>query len=264
MTGRAPTRSRDLVVACALAALGLVVSLVSPGGWLQVVTLTPLVLVVPGYALAAAFFPPGFVTRDERAVLTVSFSVGAWALGGLLTQLVVGLDRVAWILLAVSITTVASAVAQARRDGLSTSPTAPVRLGGPLPAAAAYLAAIAIAGLAVAIAAGGQSRQLSSSHFSVLWLLPQGPPSGYAGDHPATQPVVVGARSHEDRALTYRLQVTRNGRTVSQWELRLKPGQRWQARLPGPAIAGGGPLVASLFRDGALYRRVALKARGTP
>src|SRR4029079_2686500 len=78
----------------------------------------PLVLFVPGYAVAAALFPPGFVTRDERAALTVAFSVGAWALIGLVLQIFINLDRGVWLAMLLLVTLTGVVLAQMRREGL--------------------------------------------------------------------------------------------------------------------------------------------------
>ena len=111
-------RSPDLVVACALAGAAVLVSIVSPGGWLQGVVLVPFVLAAPGMAIAAAVFPSRNVELEDRIVYSFVFSISAAALGGLLVQIALGLGRSAWLCLLVVIVLAASAVAQRRGDGV--------------------------------------------------------------------------------------------------------------------------------------------------
>jgi hypothetical protein len=226
-------------------------------GWLWDAALAALVLIVPGWAIAAALFPPRSVTSDERAVLAVAFSIGAWALGGLLLGLVVGLDRPAWILLGIAMTAGAGLLARARRRARPPAKAPPPPPARPRRRAAVALVAVAVAlaGVSIALARDSEVSQLRRAHFSSLWMLPQGGPG---------RPLLLGVQSHEGGSLGYRLELARGSRTVRSWELRLAPGGSWQARLPAAALGGGGPLVASLLRDGSVYRRVALKAGVAP
>jgi Protein of unknown function (DUF1616) len=252
---------RDLIAAVGLALAGVLVSVLPLPDWTKAIFFLLLVLAVPGYAIAAALFPPGFVSRDERAILTLAFSVGAFALAGLLLQIVFDLDRAAWLGLLVAVTVSAAALAQARRrwmpktgDGVSAPRGAPrpdPRLVVPL------LAAVAIATVAIAVGSSGAEDQLARSRFSVLWLIPDGAPSG------PVQVATVGVQNHEDGRFDYRLRVSRSGVILKEWRLRLDDGARWQAGLTVPSSAEA-PLVAALFRGRALYRRVSLEPEGSP
>jgi Protein of unknown function (DUF1616) len=214
------------------------------------------VLFVPGYALSAALFLPGEIGRELRGVLSVAFSVGVSALGGLTAELVVGLDRPVWAVLLASATVLAAAVAFRGRagsvsEGWRPRPRLP-RVGPVAPLA--VLLAIAIAGWAIASATEGAHRQASRSHFTSLWLVPGG-----SGAEPAA---TVGVQNQEGRRVTYRLTLRRDARTVRRWRLRLGAGQEWQGELASSAISGVGPLVARLDRGGLPYHRVSLRMEG--
>jgi hypothetical protein len=250
--GAGRPRSLDLAIACGLAALGLLVSIVSPEGWSQAVALAPLVLAAPGYAITAALFPPGAVDRAELVVYSFVFSVSASALGGLALQVVLGLDRTAWLVLLVLLTLAASTIAQARRDALpiQSARKPAMRLpAGPL-WAVAILAALASAGGAIGIGAEGVREQLSRQRFASLWAVPIEADVGSAG-------VKVGVRNHGGPA-AYRLEVRSAGEIVERRRLRLAPDQLWEARLGPEVTADSGSLLVTLYHASTPYRSVEL------
>jgi len=251
-------RSLDLAIACGLAALGLLVSIFSPGGWLQAAALAPLALAVPGYAIAAALFPPGAIEREDRLVYSFVFSVSAAALGGLVLQIVLPLDRGAWLGLLVLLTFAAGVVAQWRRATLPIQHASapPIRPPGGVLWAIAFLTALTIAGGAITIAAGGVREQQSRQRFASLWALPV-----KAAEGGATR-VEVGVWNHGGPA-AYRLEVSRDERAIQNLRLRLGPNQRWHIKL-GPRISAAGPLLLTLYHRSAPYRNVELGHRGTP
>jgi Protein of unknown function (DUF1616) len=251
---------RDLAVVAALVLAGLAVTVVPLPDWLRAAVFLPVVLILPGYALTAALFPPGFITEAERAVLTIALSIGGWTLGGLALQVVIGLDRAAWMALLFVLSLVAVAVAQGRRG------TAPADSGRPawsLPPfepriVGAVLAAVAISTVAIAVASGSARRQLDRVHFSAIWIVPSESPTLSAGSD-----LTVGVQNHEGRALPYRLRVSQDGRTVREWQIRVRDGATWRVGLRRPA-GKGKPLTAELFSGATIYRRVALEARRSP
>jgi hypothetical protein len=247
---------RDLGAVVALALLGLLVALLPVAGWVNAVALLPLVLILPGYALAAALLLPGTINRDYRVVLVVAFSVGASALGGVLVQVVFRLDRPVWAALLFSITALASAVALIRRDGLPADhhlvSFRPPRVGAL--SATAILAAAAIAGWGIAIATGGAHRQLENSHLSSLWVVPQQGGAATSAD----APVSIGVSNQEGRDASYLLRVKKDGVTLRDWRIHLVPDQQWQAGLAAPTVSGQGPLLVELYRGGELYRHASL------
>ncbi len=108
----------DLTAVVGLTLVAFVVALAPVPGPARTVALLPLLLVLPGYALTCAMFLPGEIGRDLRLVLSVAFSVGVAAVGGLVVQLVIRLDRPVWVTLLALVTVVAALAALRRRDGM--------------------------------------------------------------------------------------------------------------------------------------------------
>jgi uncharacterized membrane protein len=254
----------DLAVVVVLALLCLIVALVPATDWLRGVALIPMVLALTGYAISAAFFLPGSIPRDERIVLTAAFCVTAAGLGGLALQVPIGLDRPAWAVLLTVIVILAGTVAEIRRQTAAAgNQRRRTRLPRVAPASvAAILAAVALAGWAIASASEGERRQLNDTHFTSLWALPTG--SSYPGaiDLARGRAVKFGVSSHEGRTVVYELRVRRGSKTVKVWLLRLRPGQTWEATLATSELSGNGGVVAVLRRGDQVYRRVALKPGG--
>ncbi|HMC49076.1 MAG TPA: DUF1616 domain-containing protein, partial [Solirubrobacterales bacterium] len=108
-------QSVDLGVVCAASLLSAVLVALPLGGLVTALLLVPLVLVLPGYALTAALFPPGTLPPEDRLVYIFVLSLSAASLGGLLWQLAFGLEQATWTLILVLISLAASAVALRRR-----------------------------------------------------------------------------------------------------------------------------------------------------
>jgi hypothetical protein len=224
--------------------------------WLAAAVLLPLVLVLPGYALAAALFPPGTIDRDLRIVLVVALSICATALSGTVLQLFVDLSRGVFAASLATLTIGAALVARRERARRPSRPISRGRLPHLPPAGLlAMVAAIAISAVAIAIATAGANRQLNASHFSALWLVPQGAP----GFPPNGPPVIVGVSNREGRETGYQLSLRRGTSTLRVWRFRLAAGDEWDATLPASELRGAGPLVARLDRGGTVHRRVALE-----
>ncbi|HEX3561711.1 MAG TPA: DUF1616 domain-containing protein [Solirubrobacterales bacterium] len=256
MRSRGVPRSADLRATIAATLIGSAVALFVDSGPFATATLLPLVLILPGYALSAMLFPPGAIGRDRRLVLTVSLSIGATALSALILQLAVSLDRAAFVVLLALVTLSAAAAALNRRGGESTDRSARLSLGRvPIASAVAFAAAIALSGLAIAIASAGATRQLDESHFSALWLLPQGGPR----TPPDNPPVRVGISNHEGKSIEYRLRVSQGTTNVGLWRVRLDEGDEWQTILPASVLLSHKAVVASLSRYGMPYRRAILE-----
>jgi uncharacterized membrane protein len=221
-----------------------------------VVAILPFALVLPGYALAAALFPGREIGRDERLVLVFGLSVAAVALGGLLVQVVLGLDRPVWAALLLLLTLRAVVAALAARDESRRDDQPSLSLPRSFPlSAAALLAALLIAGWAIGIATRGAHRQAEDAPLSSLSVVPQ--------REGGTGPVSLGIWNQEGRENSYLLEVNRDGATLDGWQVRLAPGQQWQRRITASGIPGSGPLVVKLYRGGTLYRHVSLKVGAT-
>jgi uncharacterized membrane protein len=256
-------RSRDLLITAVASLASLILVAVPFGGLAKGILLLPMVLVLPGYALAAAISPPGTLSRSERAVYAVVLSVSAAALGGLVWQFAFDLGREVWVLLLTSITLAACAIAQ-RRRARQTPVRERKRPQSPrasrersqlprleLPTALTALIGVAAAIAAIAIAVDGLQDQRAESTFSALWVVPP---------KPGSAAVEVGILNHQGAAHEYRLEVESKGRTIQDWQGRI--GARGRKRvLLGPAtVPPGTQLTISLYRDGVLYRRTELQA----
>jgi hypothetical protein len=252
MSKASEARSRDLtrVIVASLASLALMV--LPFGGLPKAIALVPLALVLPGYAISAAMFMPGSVTRGERLAYTLSLSVGAAAIGGLIWQLLFGLSRASWALMLVAIVLVAATIARRRRTAMSSDPAQRRSRLPPLglPTALAILAAVLLTFAAVNVTIEGLRDQRAESHFSSLWALPYGP----GGDS-----VEIGVLNHQGSVYTYRLSVDRAGIPVWLWEGRLGAHKRKQVILGLDEIPGAGPVDVILYRSGIPYRRTELQ-----
>jgi hypothetical protein len=223
--------------------------------WLQVTVLLPFVLVAPGCAIAAALFPPGTLDRSDRVVYSFVFSISATGIGGLLLQVVLGLGLGAWLGLLLAITLGAAGVAFHRRAGLPIQATRRLPLRPPAGSlwALGFLAALAIAGVSIAIAAGGVREQQSKQAFASLWAVPA------KGVKPTESPapLEVGVWNHGGPA-SYRLRVSSGGRTIVVLPVRLGPDQRWQRTLPSPVTTATGDLAITLLHRSRRYRELEL------
>lgn len=244
----------DLAAVVALALVGVVVTLVPVTGTIRAVVMLPFLLILSGYAVTCAIFLPGEIGRDLRLALSVAFSVGIAAIGGLVVELFLRLDRPVWVTLLVLVTVAASFVALRRRDAMPAE-TQPPTLRIPIVGVAsllAMLAAVGIGGWAIAIATEGAHRQASQARFTSLWLVPDGPAR-------TARPMNVGVTNHEGRVSTYHLAVRQGKRTIRRWRLTLTANESWQAEVPGLALPGSGPVVARLDRDGGSEHRATFR-----
>ncbi|HET7484061.1 MAG TPA: hypothetical protein VFJ64_01645 [Solirubrobacterales bacterium] len=252
MSKASGVRSRDLTRVKAASLLSLVLMVLPFGGLPKAIALVPLVLVLPGYAISAAMFMPGSITRGERLAYTLSLSVGAAAIGGLAWQLLFGLSRASWAFVLVAIVLVAAGVARRRRGAMppgSAERRSPLpRLG--LPTALAVLAAVILTVVAVDVAIEGMHDQRAESHFSSLWVLPHGS---------AGESVEIGVQNHQGAVYTYRLNVTRAGIPVWLWKGRLGAHKLKQVVLNLSDLPGAAPLVVTLYKSGVPYRRAELQ-----
>lgn len=250
MKQRAIPAAADLLGAIGLALLA-ILSLVLPiPDLVRAVVVAPFVLVLPGYALAAAIFPSDEIDSDTRIVLVVVFSMAVLALGGLVLQTVIPLGAAVYAALLALATIGCSAIAM-RRRALRSVPVEPSMPHLPGYASlAGLLVAILIAAGAIGIATAGQHRQFERERFTALWVLPSGSGNDFSAQ--------IGVASHEPKRLQFSLRASQGGRVLRRWGLVLAPGDEWRATLPASAIAGHKPVVVKLSHNGRVYRRVAL------
>jgi uncharacterized membrane protein len=262
---RSARSSLDLLAAIALALAGLAAALVPLDVWLRAVLWVPLVLGVSGYAILAALFPERPHPLGEQAVYAVALSITATALGGIVVQLVLDLDRAVWAAVLVAITVAAALVAIWRREpppadqsGAETGRAGRrLRLPGPI-ASLILIAAIVVAAGAVVISSNGARRERDSYRFTALWVQP--------ARHAATAggAVTVGVDNHQGAAARYRLVVKQAGGILAQRGLELADGGRWRLRLAVAPVGPADPVTATLSRNGAIYRHVYLEASSEP
>lgn len=259
MTTLAARWSRDLVAVVATALLGLIVALIHVGGWIEVVALLPLVLVLPGYALAAALFGPGAIPLAERTVYVVALSLTATGLGGIITQLVLSLDRLVWAVVLFLVTLAASRLAQRRRDQRPNNlrePHLDLPSFNPL-SVAVVLAALAISGWAVSIAGNNAKQTRHDAHFTELWVLPVEATTADTEQGGVT----IGVSNHEGHAVSYRVRVAQRGASLAARSIRVQGGRNRQIRIVAPAISAADPLQVTLLRKGQVYHRAFLRSR---
>ena len=244
---------RDLALTSALAIAALVVALLPAATWLSAALLLPLVLWLPGYALAAVFFAPRTVGRIERAVYAVALSIAVVAVGGLLIQLVLGLNRDLWVVFLVAVTL--GAALRAHRLHPVQPLSWPERISPALPVAiVAFAIAGLIAALAVASAGDGLREAQSKIHFTDFWLVP----NGGGSLAPSGERLEVGLRSHEGRPTRFDLQLSRADHVFFSSTRRLLAGETWQRSFVVTKAPRGVPVVANLIREGKSYRRLDL------
>ena len=215
-----------------------------------------LALVLPGYAIAAALFPPGGLPPAERLVYAVGFSMAATVLTGIVAQQVVDPGRVGWGLLLAAVTVGAFAVALWRRELRGEAlPGRPPRPPAVAPhSLAAIVAAVALAGVAVAVASDGAHEERAKSRFTALSALPRESAGG--------QRVAIEVLNREGHRSAYVVRVTGDGGPLSSRRVSLADGARWRRTLPVPQISSLAPLRVELLRGGRPYRPVELQFGG--
>lgn len=251
MRRTAANRALDLAVVLALALVALAALLLPLPDTARALLVWPLVLVLPGYAAAAAIFRPATIDAGLRTVLVVALSIGVTSLGGLALQTRIDLDAKVYAALLLVVTFACVGVALRRRATAPSLLPTPIRLPrvglAPL---AGFAAALVLSGGAIAVATQGEHRQLDSETFTAMWILPRGTGSEFSA--------AIGVQNTEESARSYDLRVSQGGRLLRRWRLRLQPGDRWHGGVPASAIASRAPVVAALFVRNRLYRRVAL------
>jgi uncharacterized membrane protein len=244
---------RDLALISALAIAALVVALLPVATWLSAALLLPLVLFLPGYALAAGFFPPRTVGRIERAIYAVVLSIAVVAVGGLLIQLVLGLSRDPWVVFLVAVTL--AAALWAHREHPVEPLVWPAGISSGLPVAiVAFVLAGVIACLAIASAGSGLRDAQAKIRFADFWLVPAGAGTPATGE----ETLEVGLHSHEGRPVRFGLRLARGGQVLLARSLSLRAGATWEHTFAVSEAPAGVPIVATLTREGKSYRRLDL------
>ncbi|GAB4215670.1 MAG: hypothetical protein OHK0022_55840 [Roseiflexaceae bacterium] len=246
-----------LAVAHALLALGLGLFEVS-NPVVRLLVGVPLVLITPGYALAAALFPRPTLDGPARLLLALCLSLGVSVLCGFgLNLLPWGLRAETWAIGLGALTLACCGLALIRRlrAGLPPNPAqdAPSRLGlGPGQALLLGLALAVVAGT-IALARHEATLQPAADVIQ-LWMLPV---------PEAPQTVRLGITSVGEAQGRFRLVLARDGFTLREWpDLTIAVGQTWEERLDLSGFQpASGPFEARLYRadrPDEVFRRVAL------
>jgi uncharacterized protein DUF1616 len=239
----------ELLAAAAFAVLGAIVVALIPGRPVRVLFALPLLLLLPGVALAAALFPRTRLDRARRLLLQLGLSLAVAILGALLLELTVGLRRSSWVVLLALVTCAAVAVSIRRGAGHApgTFQVPHIRFAE----AAMFCLAIALVTATLVFA----RTPLAAKHvqgYTALSMLPM---------HAGSRVVHVQISSSELRPLRYRLELYAGRRRLEVRRVALVPGQQWQTslQLTPNESAGVKWIRARLYRADhrhAIYRSV--------
>lgn len=245
-------RNADLRAAVALAGLCAALALLLPLEPLRLAFALPLVLLLPGYAIAVATFVGRPLGPPQLLLMSIALSLMVLALGGvLLTYLPGGIRPLSWALLLLAIVVGASTVCALRRS----VPQSRLELWRPPSLRwpqAALIGAGGLATLAALILAFTTLPAKNALGYSELWMLPRADGAG----------IRVGVNSQEQGDVEYRLRVAfGSGNTAIDREFSLEPGEERVLSFNTPPDAKGSPVAvnAALLRQdrpSAIYRRV--------
>jgi Protein of unknown function (DUF1616) len=182
----------------------------------------PLVLVLPGFALASALFPTP-LRWIERLMVALALSISVCIIGGLVLNWTV-MTRVAWTVFLVATTVAAAFFAQWRAN--RRNERAPGLMAWPRAAHIPIRAALlALCSLGLAAGAVGLARSALPAKgvdgYTTLWLVP--------AKNPGT--IEIGVLSSELRTTSYSLELRAGGERLITRPLTLKTGQEWVATV---------------------------------
>jgi Protein of unknown function (DUF1616) len=254
-SSRSPIISRrNIVLQVALVALCAGVVLGPAPTALRVVAGIPLVLLLPGFALTSAVFARRRLGRLDVLFLSLAFSLSIVVLGTLvLNALPWGLTRTTWTALVVGVAIVASVWALVRIPAGAGGEATRIRL---TMRQAALVATALLITAGVIIFARTPLPARGVEGYTALWIVP---------DPSRSRSILVGVRSSELHATSYKLKVRTDDREELDRQLTLAPGNRWTVRLRVPGSSRR--VEGRLFRSDApnqVYRRVRLILRPPP
>lgn len=240
----------DLRLAAAAALLCAVLALLIPIDGVALVFAVPLLLFLPGYAIASAAFAKRPLGRPQLLLLSIALSLTTLVLGSLVLNYLGGIHPLSWALLALLVVFVSCRVAAVRRGATAKSSGLPrLHLGG---LEAAMLVAAIAAAAAALILASTTVPAGDALGYTQLWILPQ---AGSRGSE-----AQVGVRSQQQTTVDYDLRVRIGDERLVKRSFRLAPGETRVVRLRAPPSTGGTvPVIATLLRHNRptkVYRRV--------
>ncbi|CAG0927117.1 hypothetical protein TFLX_00362 [Thermoflexales bacterium] len=245
----------DLILVVGVAILAVVVLLAMPGVLpLRILCAVLLVLILPGYALTAAFFPGHFLDIPQRVLFSLGLSLAVTALVGLsLHVLKQSLQLTSWSLALGGVTLAAALLAAWRRRSLVQPVYSPdtFRFKPNVREGVLLGLALFVTGAALQLARVPTPNP-NVSGYTLLWMVP--------AENGSNQ-LRVGVDSKEFDITRYNVQLFDNGRLLERWpDLELEPGGSWQTAIElaaTPAVTS--TIEARLYRSDApeqVYRRV--------
>jgi uncharacterized membrane protein len=245
--------NRDLQLAVGAAIVSALLAILLPVPALSLIAAAPLVLFLPGYAIACAAFARRRVDVPRLLVLSFGLSLAVLALLPLLLDALPGGISTAWwaVGLCAVVLGASRAAALGRRKPARHAFRRP-RMKVPAPEAAL----IAVGVLAAVIAMFVAFHPVSAGRavgYTELWIEPleQATPAARVG---------VASREQETARFTIEMRMGGSERPFEARSFRLAPGDEREL-LVRPPGSGGRPLKvsATLFREGFVepYRRVA-------
>jgi hypothetical protein len=247
----------DLLIT-ALLAFDCVASILAgiDAGWVRVLAAL-LMLFLPGYALRATLFPKRMLDSGEQLLISLACSVIVTILTGMAIYLIGWvMDASTWAASLAVITLAACAVALLRRRSPSEEAAAPSALRLRWGQAVLVLLAVALALGALNLAGTPLNNPANIQGYTILWVLPV--------VKNAPQYVHLGVISNQFSVTDYRVQLILNKKVVSEWaDIRMAPGQRWDAVYTVPASTTGNSQVSALLyrldQPQSVYRQVSLQ-----
>jgi hypothetical protein len=198
----------------------------------------PLVLYLPGYALARALLPQAALSRVELVVISVTLSIAVSALGGLLLALTPnGLNPLSWVLMLSAVAIGAAFVASRRRF----EPDAAIDWPGRWPRPSRVeVAVLGLAALAVAVILTGTTviaSRMVPPPPAQLWMLPiDGQPNE----------ALLGMRAGTPGG-SYVIRLTSSGNQIAEYPVTLGDGEQWQTTVTFNPADRTKPIVARLY-----------------
>jgi hypothetical protein len=199
----------------------------------------PLVLYLPGYALALALLPPAALSRVEFLVVSVTLSIAVSALGGLLLGLTPnGLNPLSWVLMLSAVAIGGAFVASRRRSEGDRPIDWPRRWPRP---SRVEVAVLGLAALAVAVILTGTTviaSRMVPPPPAQLWMLPiDGQPNE----------ALLGMRAGTPGG-PYVIRLTSSGNQIGEYPVMLGDGEQWQTTVTFNPADRTKPIVARLYQ----------------
>jgi uncharacterized membrane protein len=216
-----------------------------------------LMLFLPGYALRAALFPKRLLDSGEQLLFSLASSVVVIILTGMAISLVGWtMDASTWVTSLAVVTLAACGVAALRRRSRTEEAVSPSPVRLKLGQAVLVLLAVALALGALKLADTPLNNPANIQGYTILWILPVA--------KNAPQYVHVGVISNQFTASDYRVQLMVNKQAVYVWpDIRLAPGQKWDAMYAVPASTTGNSQVSAVLykldQPQSVYRQVSLQ-----